>query len=166
MDDLRAPVAKQRDVRRDDLIGEEAGAAIAPEVDRVQEVEGLQGGISPDLAGLLLHAVVELVLMVEYPVAEALEPSASAGEPDRLPIRLCGPNPGDDLGHPLRRVDRDAPDDRAVRRAMHLEGLAVGGRPVDVGGGVRRGFACGNALHPQGTLPEPRGLVAQREMSL
>ena len=159
-------MTEQRHVRRDAFVGEEARAAVAPEVDRVEEVEGLQRGIRSHLAGLLLHAIVQLVLVVEDPVAKAREPASTGGEPDRLPLRLCGSNPGDHLRHPLRRVDREASDRRAVGRAMDLEALAFGGRPVDLGGGVRRRLACGNALHPLGTLPEPRRFVAQRGTSL
>jgi hypothetical protein len=72
-------------------------------------------------------------VIVDHPVTQAVEPAATAGNADRLPLVLRGAGPGDGLGDALRRVDLDARDQRAVSRIANLEALGAGGSVVRSG---------------------------------
>ena len=112
------------------LVGEVLLGVLAPEVDRDLEVDGLEAGVAADLARLLLDDVRDVLAVLEHPVAPALEPAAALGEAHRLPLGLVRAHACDDLGHALGRVDRNALDDRAVGRAVHIEGFGARGVPV------------------------------------
>ena len=106
----------QRRVRRHPLVADELVALLPVEVDQVRDVDGLAGGLAADLAGLALHRVGDLVLVVEDPVAELVQPLRAALDPERLPGGLVGADAGDgrgDLGGP---VERNAGDHRSVGR--------------------------------------------------
>ena len=117
-------------------------------VDRRADERRLGLRLGAHLPRLLLHDVGEPRLVGDHPVAEALEPPAPPREPDRLPLLLVVPDPRDDLGDTLGRVDRDLTDQAAVSRPMDLERAPVGGSSV---ARCRRGaLRRGGALHQWG----------------
>src|SRR5215207_6975975 len=61
--------------------------------------------------------------MVEQPIAQPTQPLTAPGDPERLPLRLARPDPGDDLAHALGAVDRQSRDQRVIGGVDYLEAL-------------------------------------------
>jgi hypothetical protein len=112
------------------LLADELVGLLGVEVDEVDQIRGLGGGLGADLARLGLHRVGDPVLVVEQPVAQLEEPFGAAFVAKGLPGRLVGAHARDGVADLLGAGDGEGGEDRAVGGAVDVEALTRGGGAV------------------------------------